>query len=123
MKFCWVTINVRNMEESLRFYENMVGLKVVRSMKSMPGTEIVFLGEGETQVELIRNEKNNAPEYGKDISLGFVTDSIEKEMERLKAAGVTALQGPFQPNPTIKFFYLTDPNGVKIQFVENVARR
>jgi lactoylglutathione lyase len=110
------------MEESLRFYENVVGLKVVRSMKPMPDTEIVFLGEGETQVELIKNEKNNSPEYGKDISLGFVTSSIEKEMERLKSAGITAIQGPFQPNPTIKFFYVSDPSGVKIQFVENLPR-
>lgn len=62
---------------------------------STSGTEIVFLGEGETRVELIRNEKNNSPEYGKDISLGFVADSIDKEIGRLKAAGVTAIPGPF----------------------------
>jgi lactoylglutathione lyase len=62
---------------------------------STSGTEIVFLGEGETRVELIRNEKNNSPEYGKDISLGFVAGSIDKEIGRLKAAGVTAIPGPF----------------------------
>ncbi|MDD3820427.1 MAG: hypothetical protein PHT01_03665 [Spirochaetales bacterium] len=55
----------------------------------------MFLGEGETRVELIRNEKNNSPEYGKDISLGFVAGSIDKEIGRLKAAGVTAIPGPF----------------------------
>ena len=120
MKFCWVTINVKNMEESLRFYESFVGLKVVRRMNPMAGMEIAFLGEGETQVELIRNEKNSSPEYGKDISIGFTTASIDKEIERLKAAGVAAIQGPFQPNPNVKFIYVTDPNGVKIQFVENM---
>lgn len=120
MRFCWVTINVKNMDESLRFYEEMIGLKVVRRMNPMPGTEIVFLGEGETQVELIRNERNSAPEYGKDISLGFVTNSVDREIGRLKAQGIGAIQGPFQPNPTIKFIYISDPNGVKIQFVENI---
>ena len=28
MKFCWTTIDVRDLEESLNFYENIVGLKV-----------------------------------------------------------------------------------------------
>lgn len=122
MKFCWVTLNVKNMADSLRFYEEIVGLKVARRKNPMPGTEIVFLGEGETQVELIRNERNNTPEYGKDISLGFVTASVDREVERLKAAGITAIQGPFQPDPSVKFIYITDPNGVKIQFVENIGR-
>ena len=73
MRFGWVTINVRDMQSSLSFYEGVVGLNVKRSLKPMPGTEIVFLGFGdrETEVELIQNENNSAPKYGKDISIGF----------------------------------------------------
>lgn len=26
----------------------------------------------------------------------------------------------YQPNPHVKFFYVKDPNGVAIQFVENM---
>ncbi|NLK05931.1 MAG: VOC family protein, partial [Spirochaetales bacterium] len=29
--------------------------------------------------------------------------------------------GPFSPNPYVRFFYILDPNGVKIQFVEQKA--
>lgn len=28
--------------------------------------------------------------------------------------------GPFQPNPHTKFIYLLDPNGLKVQLVENI---
>ncbi|ODS49840.1 MAG: lactoylglutathione lyase, partial [Halanaerobium sp. 4-GBenrich] len=27
--------------------------------------------------------------------------------------------GPISPNPKIEFFFVLDPNGLKIQFVEN----
>jgi hypothetical protein len=50
--------HVKNMEESLSFYQNIVGLEIRRRMKPMGGTEIVFVGSGDTDIELIRNEKN-----------------------------------------------------------------
>ncbi len=34
MKFCWATINVKNMEESLNFYQEIVGLTVDRRFKA-----------------------------------------------------------------------------------------
>jgi lactoylglutathione lyase len=109
------------MERSLAFYKEAVGLSVARQMKPNPGMEIVFLGTGGTQIELIRDAKNVFAGYGNDISLGFVVDSVEKHMAFLKSKGIAIHSGPFQPNPSIKFFYVLDPDGLKIQFVENIA--
>ena len=121
MKFCWVTINVKDLEESLSFYTDIVGLTVNRRMTPMPGTEIAFLGSGETEVELIRNEQNANPSHGRDVSLGFEVASLDERIRMLKEKGVSEIQGPFQPGPRAKFIYITDPNGVSIQFVQNVA--
>ncbi len=41
-------------------------------------------------------------------------------MEMLKAHGIPVLAGPFQPNPSIRFFYVHDPNGLRVQFVQDV---
>jgi len=120
MKFCWVTIHVREMEKSLQFYEEVINLKVNRRMKPNTDMEIVFLGIGETQVELIYNAKARITGIGEDISLGFVVDSIEKMHELLKEKNIPVHSGPFQPNPFIRFIYVLDPNGVKIQFVEHI---
>jgi len=120
MEFCWVTINVKSMEQSIEFYQNVVGLRINRRMEPMSGTEIVFMGNGGTEVELIRNEKNNECSYGKDISLGFAVESVEKTIEYLKKKGINIHSGPFQPNPMVKFIYVIDPNGLRIQFVENI---
>ncbi len=118
MRFNWTTIMVKDMEESLKFYQEIVGLPIDRRFKSGDAVEIVFLGDGETKVELIDNKELKEVKIGQDISLGFETDSLEKMMSFVKEKGVEIHSGPFQPNPHTKFFYVLDPNGLKIQFVE-----
>lgn len=120
MKFCWTTIMVNNMDESLKFYEEIVGLMVNRRFEAGPGKEIAFLGEGETQVELIKDESIEKVNIGEDISMGFEVKSVEEMMKFVKNKGLELESGPIQPNPHIQFFYVKDPNGVNIQFVENM---
>ena len=118
MKFCWCTITVKDMEESLKFYKEIVGFKENRRFEAGPGVEIVFLGEGETQVELISSPEKRESNIGLDISLGFEVSSVDEMMNFVKEKGLAIHSGPFQPNPMVKFFYVQDPNGLKIQFVE-----
>lgn len=118
MTFLWTTIMVRNMEESLKFYQEIVGLPLSRRAGAGPGMEIAFLGEGETKVELIRNEKIEDVNIGPDISIGFKVDSLDEKIAFLEGKGVKLHSGPFAPNPQTKFFFILDPNGLKIQFVE-----
>ncbi len=120
MKFCWSTIKVRDMEESLKFYQEIVGLSLIRRFDAGPGREIAFLGEGETQVELICDENNKDISIGEDISWGFEVNSIEEKMKFIREKGMDIHSGPIKPNPHIQFFYVVDPNGLKIQFVENL---
>jgi lactoylglutathione lyase len=119
MKFCWSTLNVINMEESLKFYQEVVGLSVSRRFNAGPGMEIAFLGDGETKVELICNGSGKAIDVGQDISWGFTVGSVDEMMAMLKEKGIAVQSGPFQPNPHTKFFFVLDPNGMKIQFVES----
>ncbi|MBN1781501.1 VOC family protein [bacterium] len=121
MDFCWVTIHVKDMPESLHFYRDILGLEVHRKMDPGPDMQIVFLGSGKTEIELIYRAESTELNYGKDISLGFVVDSVNQEIKRLEKEGIAVESGPFQPNPHIQFFYILDPNGVRIQFVENVG--
>ncbi len=120
MDFCWVTISVNDLQESLTFYQDIIGLTVNRRMNPNPDMEIVFLGSGKTEIELIYNAGNAELKGGNNISLGFTVDSVDAEIEKLKGKNIPVHAGPFQPNPHITFFYVLDPNGIKIQFVENI---
>lgn len=120
MKFCWTTLIVKDIEESLKFYKEVVGLKENRRFKSGPGIEIVFLGDGETQIELMTSPQPRDINMGTDISLGFEVASVDDMIADLKEKGIAIHSGPFQPQPFIKFFYMIDPDGLKIQFVQNL---
>lgn len=119
MKFCWSTITVNNMDESLKFYQEIVGLTLNQRFGAGPGTEIAFLGSGETKIELMCGGAKSV-NIGPDISLGFEVESVDKMMSMVKEKGVKIHSGPIQPNPHVKFFFVLDPNGLRIQFVENM---
>jgi lactoylglutathione lyase len=110
---------VKNLEESLKFYQDIVGLNISKRFNAGPGIEIAFLGSGETQIELICNEDLKEVSYGNHISLGFEVNSVDEMMNFVKEKGIAIHSGPFQPNPHTYFFYVLDPNGLRIQFIEN----
>lgn len=118
MNFLWATITVRDMNASLDFYQNVVGLSLNTRVRSNESTELAFLGGGQTQIELIHHSKGEMQDMGKAISLGFAVDDLDVMMQKIKEQGLEIHDGPFAPNPHIRFFYVLDPNGLRIQFVE-----
>ena len=121
MKFCWTTIMVNDLEESLKFYQEIIGLPVNKRFKGEKDMEIIFLGDGETKLELISSKTDKKVNIGPDISIGFEVESVDRMISNLKTKGIDIYSGPFQPNPNIRFFYLLDPNGLKVQLVENIV--
>ena len=106
------------MEESLKFYQEIVGLPLNARFEAGPGLEIAFLGDDKTKVELVCNEQVKEVNPGTDISLGFAVSSIDEKIAFLEEKGIKLYSGPFAPNLHTKFFFILDPNGSKIQFVE-----
>ena len=119
MKFCWSTLTVKDLDASLDFYQNIIGLDLNRRFSAGPDTEIAFLGNAETKIELICNKGNQAINAGEDISWGFETESLDRVIALLSEKSI-AFTGPFQPGPQVRFVYIKDPNGMKIQLVQNL---
>lgn len=121
MKFCWCTIAVKDMEESITFYKDIIKLNVKSRFNAGQGKEICFLGDGETQIELVYDTNNQEVVTAEGISLGFEIESVEEMIKFLKSTEIKLDKGPFQPNPQIRFFFIKDPNGISIQFVEKTT--
>lgn len=120
MNFCWSTLHVKDLDQSLTFYTEIIGLELVKRFSAGPDTEIAFLGKGQTQIELIDVKDKNTVEVGTDISWGFEVDSLDATLSLIQEKGYDRLSDTIQPNPSVKFFYLLDPNGFKIQIVEHI---
>jgi lactoylglutathione lyase len=119
MKYLWTSLFIKDLEKSIKFYEEVVGLKVERRFQGGPGTEIAFMQSEDagTKVELICN--GHAPETkdGAGVSLGFLTSDIDKKLAEMKAAGYDPTD-IISPHPGTKFFFIKDPDGLSVQFVE-----
>ena len=113
MHFEHVTIRAKSLLDSIAFYEEVVGLKLVRDMRHH--APIVFLEneEGATRVELIAD---GTAYTGSGISLGFHTENVEEKHTALTQKGFQPTP-IITPNPHTKFFFIVDPNGVEIQFI------
>lgn len=119
MKLCWVTLHVKDMKKSVEFYEEVVGLEVQRKFSIGDGKHFTFLGNGETEIELIQDDKDQNINMGTSLSFGFEVKNVDEKIKFIKEKGLEVYEGPISPNPSIVFFYVLDPDGLKIQFVEN----
>ena len=115
MKMLHVTIQTKFFQDEMDFFLKHVGLKIDRDMRPF-GRNMVFLnnGEGETCIEIIENDSDCAG--NENLSVGFLTEDLEKKREELIADGFVPTP-MITPAPNVKFFFVTDPAGVKIQFM------
>lgn len=118
MNFLWCTLRVKDLEESLYFYEKIVGIPLITRFQAGPGMEIAFLGSGETKIELISDTNTKVVEIGTHISIGFSVESLDEKIQYLKEHNIQLISDIIRPNPTTRFFYVLDPNGLRVQFVE-----
>ena len=115
MKVPHVTLHVRDIEKSIAFYKAVAQIDIQLDLRQFE-SPIVFLADDKesTKIELIHD-----PEHafqGSGISVGFTAESAEAEMDRIKALGFETT-GMISPNPNTHFFYVTDPDGFKVQII------
>lgn len=122
MHMSFVTITVRNMEESLRFYTDILELREVKRFSPQTGVNIVFLEDDEGgRIELIEHEGVGYKEEMKpNISVGFEVDDLDSVIEMLKEKNIDISRGPMQVPSGEKFLFIKDPNGVEIEFIQGI---
>lgn len=117
MKLNWVTLRVSNLEQSVAFYTEALGMEVA-SRFGGGGHQIVMLGKaGEAKVELICDTGTEMESPGNGVSIGLESADLDGLVASLKAKGCT-VTGPVSPNPHIRFFFVKDPDGYTVQLVE-----
>ena len=120
MKFLWTGIYVKNLDESIAFYSDLAGLRVINRFPAGPELEIAFMGNGadnETMIELLADKKKTSVNFSEYLSIGFAVDSVDAMLETVRNKHMTVHIGPIEM-PRSKFFYIKDPNGLNVQFFQ-----
>lgn len=119
MKLNYITIMVRSMEKSLKFYQGLVGLETVKHMTLERG-EIVFLANGkeETKLELIEFKDREKVETKGMVMSYQAKESLEKLREKaIMLGGVPSDIVKQGPKP--RYFTVKDPDGIVVEFTES----
>ncbi|SEN83464.1 VOC family protein [Paenibacillus sp. OV219] len=87
-----VGVMVSNLEDSIKFYTEVVGLKYLYTLTHNNGViRLGFLAGAdgqESEVELIEGYPGELSEEGRTHHLAFTVDDVEAELERIKGLGV-----------------------------------
>lgn len=118
MKFSYVTMRVRNLAVTQKFYEEIFAFVEVKRLKPRPGMEIVFLNKnGATGIELI--EEETFTEKQSNINLTFDTENMIELIDMLKEKDVQIVAGPIPIGNGGEMMIINDPDKVQIGFITN----
>lgn len=124
MRFLHTMLRVGNLEKSIEFYTQVMGMKLLRKNDYPDGKfTLAFLGYGEesetTVLELTHNWDTSSYDLGNGFGhLAIAVDDVYKACERIRTAGgkVVREPGPMQHGSTILAF-VEDPDGYKLELL------
>jgi len=115
MKVKYATIVVEDMDESIKFYTEVMGFEIDSQHDPQPGVTITLLkGKGDAMIELIENT-----EYGTGLfAVGMDVEDINTTVKELRSKGAKITMEPI-PITVGTLAFLEDPNGVRIALIQH----
>lgn len=128
-RFTYTGIRVKNMEESLKFYTDVLGMIIAEPLQKMTptkGSVVTLKSPSSGQVlELNHYEEdspfNSAYVNGEDLDhIAFDVQDLEGAVKELKRRGVDVVVEPYAIGSEIGWTeaYIKDPNGIWIELLE-----
>jgi lactoylglutathione lyase len=123
MRFLHTSITVRNMDESLRFYTDVLGLEFERRRRIPENrAEIAFIHDPKSggRIELTHWDDKDRFEAGEQLDhLAFEVDELDRFLARARDQGIRIAKEPFQlKGGTSRLAFILDPNDVWIELIE-----
>jgi lactoylglutathione lyase len=119
LKFFYTGIEVKDMNESIRFYTEVMGMRLLdRHMIPETGGEVAALqSEGSNQFLELNSYPDHAGAYAVGDSLdhlAFEVDSVDSEIKRLNSLGYKTTR-PIETRAKFVVGFVEDPNGIWLE--------
>jgi lactoylglutathione lyase len=111
---------VKDLEKTVSFYKDVLGLKELRRQKSGRGSQLVFLKApgSEEEIELCKFDESGPVVVGPDLThLAFEVDDLEKFAREAAAKGYPLSDGPHESSSG-KIAFIDAPEGYEIELIE-----
>ena len=116
--FAHNNFNVKDLNKSLKFYEEALGLKEARRKEAADGSFIlVYLGDGESrhQLELtwLRDWEKDSYNLGdNEFHLAFETEDMDAALKKHKEMDCVCFE-----NPAMGIYFIVDPDGYWLEII------
>lgn len=115
--FAHNNINVRDLDKSLAFYKEALGLDVVKTKKAEDGSFILkYLGDGITphtlELTWLRDWDRPYNLGDNEFHLAFEADDMEKAHKKHEEMGCICFE-----NPEMGIYFISDPDGYWLEVV------
>jgi lactoylglutathione lyase len=114
---------VNDLERTVKFYKDVLGLQEVRRHKSPRGSELVFLKapESEEEIELCHFPEAGPVQVQPDLThLAFEVDSLESFGQHLARLGLRYSDGPHMSKAG-SIAFIDAPEGYEIELIQPAA--
>ncbi len=123
MRLLHTMIRVADLERSMRFYRDALGLREEsRTVLEQARATLIFLGDGsgEHRIELTHNHDGRSYDLGNQFGhFAFAVEDLDLERERLERLGIPFARGPYRVSEGgSRIAFVKDPDGVEIELIE-----
>ena len=120
-RYLHTRFRVQDIDRSINFYNDILGLEIIEHKISPRGSQLVFLRFPDTDCEL---ELCSFPDSGSIkvpedlVHLAFQVEDLEKCIFRLKEKGIPITEGPVEAASGAQFIFTEDPDKYEIELIQ-----
>ena len=112
---------VKDLEKTVRFYTEVLGLEEVRRHTSGRGSKLVFLKapQSDEEIEICKFDESGPVVVGPDLThLAFEVDDLEKFARESAAKGYALSDGPHKTPGGSAIGFIDAPEGYEIELIQ-----
>ena len=120
-KLLHTRMRVSDMDQTIAFYQEVVGLEVVERKVSPRGSHLAFLAvpNSEELIELCSFPASGPVKVQEDlVHLAFEVDNLDRAIGVLKEKNIPITDGPTQTSTGSRFIFIDAPDGYEVELIE-----
>ena len=116
---------VTDLEKTVSFYRDVLGLKEVRRQRSGRGSQLVFFKapESDEEIEICKFDESGPVVVGPDLThLAFEVDDMDKFAREAAAKGHPLSDGPHRTERGDAIAFIDAPEGYEVELIQRAAK-
>ena len=120
-KLLHTRMRVSDMDQTIKFYTDVLGLEVLERKTSPRGSHLSFLKvpNSEELIELCSFHPSGPVKVQEDlVHLAFEVDNLDETIRALNAKQIKITDGPTRSSSGSRFIFIDAPDGYEIELIE-----